>query len=288
MKRACFFGAIGALVILFATGAYAEEFVGEFRLTEASGLPGAEVSVPMIVRGNKPIQGCMYSLDFDEEVLQAVGVDALGTKPDGSPWDFAVHFWSNENETPGSAGVDEGYVVGAIVFALREEVTLPADTDVSFLAFRFQIIPEAPGGASTELSFIDGGGGPPPKSVPIANFLTMWGQSADPVNIPASVLINGRINIVGDLSLFVRGDANSDGTVNLSDAVTVLNYLFLGSSRPGCVDAADANDDGRLDIADPVRILNSLFLSGPPLPPPSGSAGEDLTPDDLECARGTS
>jgi hypothetical protein len=80
--------------------------------------------------------------------------------------------------------------------------------------------------------------------------------------------------------LFSRGDANSDGHADLSDAVTILMHLFLGRQGPSCLDAADANDDGKLDISDPVSILSFLFLGGAPLVP---ACGLDPTPDDLDC-----
>lgn len=57
------------------------------------------------------------------------------------------------------------------------------------------------------------------------------------------------------------GDANQDGTIDVSDAVTVLLSLFLGGER-GCPEAQDANDDGKLDISDAVHLLEVLFLRG--------------------------
>ena len=80
--------------------------------------------------------------------------------------------------------------------------------------------------------------------------------------------------------LLSRGDANSDGLTDLSDAVTILMHLFLGRQGPSCLDAADANDDGKLDISDPVAILSFLFLGGERLSP---ACGLDPTPDDLDC-----
>jgi Ca2+-binding EF-hand superfamily protein len=82
---------------------------------------------------------------------------------------------------------------------------------------------------------------------------------------------------------FVRGDANFDGQVEISDAVGVLGFLFLGQTAPLCLDAADANDTGDIDMSDPLTLLWSLFLGGPPLPEPSSAAGEDPTADDLTC-----
>ena len=85
---------------------------------------------------------------------------------------------------------------------------------------------------------------------------------------------------------FRRGDANNDGIVNLSDAVTALNYLFLGvwnHPQPLCEDAADTNDDGSLNITDPIFILNFLFLGGKAPPAPYPDLGEDPTVDKLKC-----
>jgi hypothetical protein len=78
---------------------------------------------------------------------------------------------------------------------------------------------------------------------------------------------------------FRRGDANDDGTEDLSDGVFVLSWLFLGETAPTCQDAADANDDGSIDLSDAVSILGWLFLSGdqPPAPGPK-DCGPDITP----------
>jgi apolipoprotein N-acyltransferase len=53
---------------------------------------------------------------------------------------------------------------------------------------------------------------------------------------------------------FVRSDVNQDRAVDLSDAVWILNFLFLGRNIQ-CADAADVNDDGSGDIADAVYLL---------------------------------
>ncbi|MCZ6792592.1 MAG: MG2 domain-containing protein [Planctomycetota bacterium] len=88
--------------------------------------------------------------------------------------------------------------------------------------------------------------------------------------------------------LFVRGDGNVDGTVDLSDAVTTLNYLFVGEGAATlrCRDAADANDDGTINITDPIYLLQFLFLGGPPPAAPHTAPGVDPTEDDLDCRRG--
>ena len=52
--------------------------------------------------------------------------------------------------------------------------------------------------------------------------------------------------------LFRRADANGDGEADISDAINVLEYLFIGSASLSCLDAADSNDDGKVDISDPI------------------------------------
>ncbi|MBI4605626.1 MAG: hypothetical protein HY721_26980 [Planctomycetes bacterium] len=86
---------------------------------------------------------------------------------------------------------------------------------------------------------------------------------------------------------FRRGESNGDGKVDLSDAVTVLNFLFLGISGVTCQDAGDTNDDGKMDLSDAVYLLGFLFLGGPAPPAPGHEAcGPDLTTDGLADCEG--
>jgi hypothetical protein len=83
--------------------------------------------------------------------------------------------------------------------------------------------------------------------------------------------------------LFRRADSNADGSVDISDAVTNLLYLFAGREEPSCLDGADANDDGEVDITDPIFLLGGLFTGGEAVPPPAGHCGADPTADELTC-----
>jgi hypothetical protein len=86
--------------------------------------------------------------------------------------------------------------------------------------------------------------------------------------------------------LFARGDANQDGSLNISDPVFILAHLFLG--QPGeldCAKSADADDSGGLNLTDAIYALNFLFTGGRALPPPRGACGADPTADGLECER---
>lgn len=84
--------------------------------------------------------------------------------------------------------------------------------------------------------------------------------------------------------LFLRGDSNADGSVDLADPVFTLNWLFLGEEEPGCFDAADSNDDGEINISDPTGILAYLFLGAAEPAFPFPACGEDPAGDGMDCA----
>lgn len=84
---------------------------------------------------------------------------------------------------------------------------------------------------------------------------------------------------------FIRGNSNLDGTVNITDPIFTLNYLFLGTTEVTCLDAADADNDGKVNITDPIYVLGYLFLGSDPIPPPFPACGLDQGPEDgLGCA----
>lgn len=79
--------------------------------------------------------------------------------------------------------------------------------------------------------------------------------------------------------LFRRGDAEPDGTLQITDAVVMLLYLFRGKAAGPCWDAMDFDDDGEIGITDPILLLRYLFAHGHPPPPPGPFAcGLDPTP----------
>lgn len=83
---------------------------------------------------------------------------------------------------------------------------------------------------------------------------------------------------------FIRGDSNGDQTVDISDAINTLGFLFLGTGRVQCQDAADANDDGTVDISDAIRVLDFLFVGGTQIPEPGPYlAFVDPIEDSLDC-----
>jgi hypothetical protein len=62
---------------------------------------------------------------------------------------------------------------------------------------------------------------------------------------------------------FLRGDANSDKKVTVSDIVFLVSYLFKHGSPPNPIQSGDANCDGKVNVADIVYLVAYLFKHGP-------------------------
>lgn len=64
--------------------------------------------------------------------------------------------------------------------------------------------------------------------------------------------------------IFIRGDANGDGTINSADIVYLINYLFKRGPAPDPLWVGDVNCDELINSADVVYLINYLFKGGPP------------------------
>ena len=82
---------------------------------------------------------------------------------------------------------------------------------------------------------------------------------------------------------FQRGDANDDGSMDISDAMRILMFLFAGVQAPPCMDAADSTDSELIDLSDAIRILDYLFRGDPPPPTPFPQHGLDTGDPTLGC-----
>jgi len=62
----------------------------------------------------------------------------------------------------------------------------------------------------------------------------------------------------------IRGDANSDGIVNVGDAVFLINHIFREGPAPDPYLSGDANCSDNVDVGDAVYLINYIFRGGPP------------------------
>jgi hypothetical protein len=118
------------------------------------------------------------------------------------------------------------------------------------------------------------------RAAPFVNFLEEF-EGKD-----SEVAVSTRRWLESVCFVFIRGDSNRDGTLDLSDAVNTLGFLFLGDSTLECEDAGDSNDDGAVDIADALHTLGYLFACDSPPPSPFPEPATDPTPDAFACGEG--
>ena len=83
--------------------------------------------------------------------------------------------------------------------------------------------------------------------------------------------------------VFIRGNSDAQGAVNITDAIFTLLFLFRGDTEPPCLDAADTDDSGSLDTTDAIALLSFLFLGEAQLRSPFPDCGTDETDDELGC-----
>jgi hypothetical protein len=61
----------------------------------------------------------------------------------------------------------------------------------------------------------------------------------------------------------LRGDANGDEVINVSDVIYLVNYVLKGGPAPEPLKAGDPNCDLWIDLEDVIYLVRYLFLHGP-------------------------
>jgi len=98
------------------------------------------------------------------------------------------------------------------------------------------------------------------------------------------VLIEGDLTISG---FFIRGDANGDKRVSISDVVSILYNLFVNNPPAWvCRDAADVDDNDSNQVGDAIYLTNYIFRQGPSPPAPTTCGLDPGTVIDMsDCVR---
>jgi hypothetical protein len=233
------------------------------------------IATKVVLEASSPgIQGWSYGVEHDPETLTLEEVTTSSTTArdlfvggfDATRMDDVVRCTPSplcQDPTPAA-----GYI-SAFVISLRKRVTLPAGSS-SVCRARYRPSPDLPSDFATRIQLTEqlAFRGSPPVSINI----TIDGKSTAP-----RTLLDGFVT--GASPAFRRGDPDGNGRINLSDALSILYFLFLRGTAPTCLETADTNDDGRLDPADGIAVLSWLFLRGPPLASP-GTAGCGMDPED--------
>lgn len=233
--------------------------------TDIQGSPGGSVDHHVLLDNEIPIAGWSFGVDFDGSLLSVLAVDLEGTDAGAIGVEFFAPSFVN--------GATEGwYTVGAVV-----DLSPPLDNVIgpgngwSIVHAALQVSSGAAEGMTSPMDLTEQVGNPPVTIVladPSGNSLIP--QTSDGL---FTVILGG---------IFIRGDVNIDGEVQISDPISLLDHLFGGGSI-GCSDSSDANDDGSVNLADSIFVLSYLFSNGPTPPPPFDNPGGDPTSDGLDC-----
>jgi PKD repeat protein len=132
-------------------------------------------------------------------------------------------------------------------------------------------------------------------TTPGIHFLSIWiresGQIVDKIVMTKNATFTpsgagpaeSQLVDVGTNPPFIRGDANRDSVIDISDALSILFFLFRGSSSLSCEDHGDFDDNGSLQVSDAVALLAYLFRGGVAPKAPFPSPGQDPTSDSFGC-----
>ncbi len=274
--------------------------------------PGAGVEIRILIKN--PLSGLIGmaapgDVDGDGFADMLVGISLAG--PNGQGVSFLIH---GQAEMPAVLEIGDKEPQARIVKLLGEDVTVGAgkvgpagdfdgDGIVEFLVAASSR-PPVENGINPGRLFIVLGGHELPATLDLARFggrgIRVDGLVVYGIGLPASN--TGDLNADGrpDFSFreadklyvlyglprsqaFVRGETDGDAAVNLTDVIFLLQHLFLGGSRPHCMDGADADDSGAVGITDAIYLLRHLFQGGDPPPAPYPAPGLDPTVDNLGC-----
>lgn len=252
---------------------------------------GETVEIPVYVTNALPVEAVQLVVKYDPEVVRIGHTEAVtygGTyyeqfkdKVFTTPWGHGTY---HEPATFARSHPEDGFFTASIVPDLLALGTfqVPAGSETLVAKILVEVSPDVPAGTLIHIDPMDGIDGEGYGPFRLRNELTYEGAGRYPTIAPRTQGGVLHIGVDGDISFFVRGDANGDAEINISDPVFILSYLFRGGDEPRCQDAADADDDGAILITDATTILSQIFLGQDTISPPYPNEGPDSRWDFLE------
>jgi hypothetical protein len=226
-----------------------------------------DVAFPVMAKHDGPMQGFQIRATFDPELMTLQECTHQFSPVNGLlPEIFQCSVLDS---------VLEAGVLFDFVPPFTNKILPPSDDD-ALLHLIFDIADTAPTG-KTEIGLSNDD-----PSV-LQNIFVIGTRSVIPE------LESSCVDIVDDATpadFFIRGDVDDNGQIELSDAIVILDYLFLGGAAPRCPDAADVNDEGAVQVTSAIALLEFLFLGGSLPNVPFPTAGLDPSPDGLEPCSG--
>ena len=248
-----------------------EDPINSLRIPDQQVLPGAKgIWFPVIATHVEAIQGFQLMGTYDPKFLQLVRSDFDLTA-------IATHRLTPEFiET---RVFETHFEIGSLfdVSPPFEGATLPPSDELRLINLIFDVSSDAPQGETTRVRLVND-----KRISRIFNIFVVDGFRRLPALKGAAVKV--RVVEPPFPKVFVRGDFDDDGVVNVADAVSLLSFLFQGGRSPVCDDAADVSDQGRIDVSSAVTLLNFLFAGGRAPAAPYPNKGLDPSEDAFgEC-----
>jgi hypothetical protein len=227
--------------------------------------PGSAATLEFSAFNLSPLQGFSVGVKFDPTLVRFLNVDLQDTITAAVGAEYVAPIFDNVH------GI---FLLGVLLDSIppfQNQVIPATGLDLTIFKVNVQLLNPPSPVESVDLELADGLGAPP-----IRNVFIIDNQSVEPVKQ------NGRLNLLTEAS-FVRGDANHDGKLDITDPIATADWLYRGAFPLPCEKTADTDDDGDTDLVDVIFLLRYLFEGGTDLPPPYPAAGLDPTPDDLPC-----
>ncbi|MEM7167429.1 MAG: hypothetical protein AAF581_18345 [Planctomycetota bacterium] len=233
-------------------------------LTVTPGESGHPVDIR--VDTDKEIEAIEFALTFDPAATEVDDILIADSVLSSANVEYVRMDWSN---TPG-----DGFAWLAAIMDFAPPYdghAIPVGNNLLIATVMVSVPATASVPQTQFIEFSDGVSSPPKGTLAVSN----GGDTRRMVEDDAMVLI---------LLPFIRGDANGDTIIDISDTVYMLFYFFNDGPVPPCQDAADSNNDGTLNIADAIYLLQYLFSDGPSPSEPFPLPGLDPDSDPLGCA----
>ncbi|MEC9476953.1 MAG: dockerin type I domain-containing protein [Planctomycetota bacterium] len=170
-----------------------------------------------------------------------------------------------------NTSTSNGWTIG-VVYSFTGANTLTFENATPVLNIEYSTIGSALAGledpTTTGLNWSDTLGSPP-----VVNVVVVGGASLEPALEDGSVTLFPQY-APPDVP-FIRGNCNGDSTINIADAIWILNDLFQNGPSSTCAEACDVNQDDFLDSGDAIFIISYRLLSGPAPSAPFPACGAE-------------
>ncbi len=227
-------------------------------------------------------QGWSLGLEHDGDVITGVGEPTIEGTVAG---DITSGGFSKSEFVDPARNEGRNGLVSAVVLSFTQPIKLDPAVDQSILIATYVSadgVTVAEGeSVSTDLTYANGLRG---SGQPVDTVLTVEGATVDAVpgvGTGTTVCLVDVPPIVIDV--FIRGDSNDDGKVDIADPIWTINMLVRSGPASPCMRAGDSNGDGMVDLSDAMYTIEYRFLAGPAPIAPFPECGELEAIEGLSC-----